>query len=136
MRQKQLVLLYLLFFLLAATTVGMIVFEGPLQGIIRASGTTPSAQKSLILANKILAKPSDKIELNVFIRNEQGEAIPDKVVTPNTNAGSLSPPTATTDQSGKASFVLVSDGAKEATIRASTEGVAVANSITVYFTQQ
>lgn len=136
MRQRQLILLYILFFLLAASTVAIMMFERPVQRIIRASSTDPSNQKSLILADKILARPSDKVQITVFVRNEQGEGLPNKSVQVSADKGLFTSTTAITDDSGKATFTLGSNGAEKSVVRASTEGVDVSNSITVYFTQQ
>ncbi|PJE63391.1 hypothetical protein COU89_03605 [Candidatus Roizmanbacteria bacterium CG10_big_fil_rev_8_21_14_0_10_45_7] len=136
MRQRQLVLLYILFFLLAASTIGIMMFEQPVQRIIRASSTDPSREKSLILADKILARPSDKVQITVFIRNDQGEALPNKSVQVRVDNGLLTSTTAITDDSGKAIFTLGSNGAEKSVVTASTEGIDVSNTITVYFTQQ
>ena len=112
------------------------MFEQPVQRIIRASSTDPSREKSLILADKILARPSDKVQITVFIRNDQGEALPNKSVQVRVDNGLLTSTTAITDDSGKAIFTLGSNGAEKSVVTASTEGIDVSNTITVYFTQQ
>ncbi len=136
MRQRQLVLLYILFFLLAASTIGIMMFEQPVQRIIRASSTDPSREKSLILSDKILARPTDKVQITVFIRNDQGEGLPNKTVLVRADKGLFTSTTGITDNAGKATFTLGSEGAEKSIVSASTEGIDVSNTITVYFTQQ
>ena len=134
MQRSKLGILYVLFFLLAAGTLAFIFFEQPIRTATRATNSTISPQKSLILSDKFMAKPqTESAIITVFARNSQGESLSNKSVIVTTSQGTITPTEGSTDATGKAVFTLSSGAPVTAEVKASINGVDVVNTVTVYF---
>lgn len=120
---KKLSALLVLFVLIFSLFIIFIVFRTPIATFTRAKEELiPSSESSLIFAWPLSAKAgSDKVNVNVFVRNANNLPLPNKVVTLQTSLGALDSNSQTTDKSGKASFGLTSQEAGVAEITATVD---------------
>jgi len=90
--------------------ITFVVFKEPIATFTKAKEESiPSSESSLIFAWPLSAKVgSDKVNINVFVRNANNLPLANKVVTIKTNFGSFDADSKITDKSGKASFILTS----------------------------
>jgi len=107
---KKLSALLVLFVLIFALFIIFLVFREPIATFTRAKEELiPSSESSLIFAWPLTTKAgSDKVNINVFVRNANNLPLANKNVTLQTNLGSLDIKNKSTDKSGKASFELTS----------------------------
>lgn len=108
---KKLSALLVLFVLIFALFIIFLVFREPIATFTRASEElVPSSDSSLIFAWPLTAKAdgTEKININVFVRNAKNLPLASKTVTLQTNLGSLETNVQTTDKSGKSTFSLTS----------------------------
>ncbi len=134
---KKLSSLLLLFVLAFGLFVGLVVFNQPIKTFTRArEELIPSSESSLIFAWPLTAKANgtDKVNINVFIRNVNNLPLTNKLVTMQTNLGTLDSPTATTDKSGKATFNLTSSSTGIAQVNANVDNqVQIKQTVTIKF---
>jgi hypothetical protein len=132
---KKLSGLIFVFFLAASLFVSVIVFREPLSRFTRAKEEfIPSKEKSLIFAwplNSSIGKP---VTINVFLRNENGLPLVNKNITLSTTLGQITPQQASTDKSGKATFILTSSSPGIAEVSATAENTYILNQkVTIKF---
>lgn len=107
---KKLSTLLIFFVLIFSLFITFLVFREPIATFTRAKEELiPSSETSLIFAWPLTAKAgSDKININIFVRNANDLPLSNKLVTLETNLGSIERNNQTTDKSGKANFILTS----------------------------
>lgn len=107
---KKLSALLILFVLIFSLFIIFLVFRKPIATFTRAKEELiPSSESSIIFAWPLTAKAgSDKININVFVRNANNLPLFNKVVTLKTNLGFIETINQTTDKLGKANFTLTS----------------------------
>jgi hypothetical protein len=132
---KKLSGLIFVFLLSASLFVSYVVFNQPLSRLIRAKEEfIPSKEKSLIFAwplNSSIGKP---VTINVFLRNENGLPLVNKNITLSTTLGQITPQQASTDKSGKATFILTSSSPGIAEVSANAENTYILNQkVTIKF---
>jgi len=132
---KKLSGLIFVFFLAASLFVSVVVFKEPLSRLTRAKEEfIPSKEKSLIFAwplNSSIGKP---VTISVFLRNENGLPLVNKNVTLSTTLGQITPKQASTDKSGKATFILTSSSKGIAEVSATAENTYILNQkVTIKF---
>lgn len=126
-------LLITLFFLIAGTFFSMMFFNKNLSIFTRASESqTVSAESSVILAWPINVPSGESSDITVFIRNEKGVGIANKVVTLNVSSGTYSPTEVTTNKSGKAEFKLTAP-AGQVSFTAQTDNITVGQPLELTF---
>ncbi len=134
---KKLGSLLAIFVLVFGLFVGLVVFNQPIRTFTRAKEELiPSSESSLIFAWPLTAKANgtDKVEINVFVRNTNNLPLTNKQVTLQTNLGNLDTATNTTDKSGKATFSLTSSSGGIAQVTATVDNqVQVKQNITIKF---
>lgn len=116
-----------LFFLAFFVFVSFVVFDRPLSRFTRAKeDTQPSGNSSLLFAWPLTAKADGKQEvvIDVFVRSESNKPVPSREVAITSTLGTVRSTSATSDKTGKASFVLISSDAGIAEV-----GAVVDNSI-------
>jgi hypothetical protein len=109
---KKLLFLIFLFFFVFVSFSFTALRQGPFTSFIRAKEeTTPSAEKSLIIAWPITINitSNQQSKITVFIRNNRELPIANKSVKLVTTLGNFSPSEAITDKTGKAEFILESN---------------------------
>ncbi len=134
---KKLSALLVLFVLIFALFIIFIVFKEPIATFTRAKEElVPSSESSLIFAWPLTAKAdgSEKIDINVFVRNASNLPLPNKMVTLQSNLGSLETSSQTTDKSGKANFSLTSTNPGVANITATIDNqIQLKQTVTIKF---
>ncbi|MBI5127107.1 Ig-like domain-containing protein [Candidatus Roizmanbacteria bacterium] len=134
---KKLKSLLTIFVLVFGLFVGLVVFNQPIKTFTRAKEELiPSSDSSLIFAWPLTAKANgtDKVEINVFVRNANNLPLTNKQVTLQTDLGNLDTSTNTTDKSGKASFNLTSSSNGIAQVTAMVDNqIQVKQTITIKF---
>ncbi len=109
---KKLTGLILIFLLCFTLFTSIIVFNKPLSRLTRAKEEfIPSANTSLIFAWPLSAEADGKslVSVNVFVRNANNTALPNKKVSLTSNLGKISEVQPITDKTGKATFNLTSN---------------------------
>lgn len=108
---KKLSSLLILFLVLFSAFIVYTIFNTPITNLARAKEEfIPSSDASLIFAWPLTAKAnSDRVNINVFIRNADNLPLANKTVTLETSLGVLESNNIATDKSGKANFILTSD---------------------------
>jgi len=109
---RKLLALISLFFISFAFFAGLTIFQKPLNTLISAKEDfTPSPIRSRILAwplSSLKANGISESEINVFVVSESDKPIPNKIVRLTTSLGSIKEQSSTTDNTGKATFHLIS----------------------------
>jgi len=121
---KKLMGLVSLFFLTFFVFISVVVFSKPLSLFTRASEKSePSSAKSLIFAWPLSSgvASSEKVKVDVFVRSETGNPIPNRQIEAKTTLGTISPTTISSDKIGKASFFLTSQTAGTAQVSATVD---------------
>lgn len=134
---KKLVSLMILFVLAFGLFMGFVVFNQPIRTFTRAAEElVPSSESSLIFAWPLTANAdgSEKVDINVFVRNAKNLPLTNKRVNLETNLGTISVVTDTTDKSGKASFSLTSSTPGVGEIKATIDNqVQIKQTVTIKF---
>jgi hypothetical protein len=74
------------------------------------------------------------VTINVFLRNENGLPLVNKNITLSTTLGQITPQQASTDKSGKATFILTSSSPGIAEVSATAENTYILNQkVTIKF---
>lgn len=133
MKATKLGFLYVLFFLLAASTVAFIAFEKPIRTATRATNTSVSGTKSVVLADMLAVPQKQKATISVFARNEQGLPLADKTVTVVATQGTLVPTSGVSDANGLVKFTLEGTPGERSTVKATVDQTDVSNSVIIYF---
>ncbi|KKQ23136.1 MAG: Intimin-like protein [Candidatus Roizmanbacteria bacterium GW2011_GWC2_37_13] len=127
----------ILFVLAFGLFMGFVVFNQPIRTFTRAAEElVPSSESSLIFAWPLTANAdgSEKVDINVFVRNAKNLPLTNKRVNLETNLGTISVVTDTTDKSGKASFSLTSSTPGVGEIKATIDNqVQIKQTVTIKF---
>ncbi|MGB9883553.1 MAG: Ig-like domain-containing protein [Microgenomates group bacterium] len=134
---KKITGLLILFVLIFSLFISYIVFNKQIATFTRASEEqVASSQSSLIFAWPLIAKADgkSKVTINVFVRNAKNVPLANKLVTLNTDLGSVEINNITTDKTGKATFYLISNQTGLAQITALVDNkIQLDQTITVKF---
>lgn len=133
---KKLSALLIFFVLIFSLFITFLVFREPIATFTRAKEELiPSSETSLIFAWPLTAKAgSDKININIFVRNANNLPLSNKLVTLQTNLGSIEKNNQTTDKSGKVNFILTSQNPGIAEITAIVDNqIQLKQTVTVKF---
>jgi hypothetical protein len=134
---KKLASLLTLFVLAFGLFIGLVVFNQPIKTFTRASEElVPSSESSLIFAWPLNAKANgtDKVQINVFVRNSKNLPLNNKRVAFETSLGLINSISDLTDKSGKATFELTSNQPGIAEIKALIDNqVQVKQTVTIKF---
>lgn len=126
--------------------MGFLIADRPVSQFLRAQNQTVSPSKSFFTAipQASSTEGSEKaetkeIKVDVFIRDENGNVIPNKTVKISTDLPQItySPAdTQTTDDLGKASFILKSPspGTANITVSETTSGTTLSQKLSIQFT--
>lgn len=137
MEDKKLTALLSLFVIVFILFISFIIFNQPIRTFTRASEELiPSSESSLIFAWPLNAKAdgSQKVEINVFIRNSKNLPLVNKKVNLESNLGDTSNVNEVTDKSGKATFSLVSTSPGIAEVKAFVDNqVQIKQTVTIKF---
>lgn len=127
--------------------MGTFIVERPISQFLRAQNAVVSETKSFFTAipqvgvtESTSADPKD-IKVDVYIRDENGNSMPQKTVTLTTDLPSVSiTPSSnqTTDELGKASFILksTSPGTANISVEETTSGTILSQKLSVEFTSE
>ena len=132
---KTLLGLMMIFFIAFTIFITFVVFNKQFTSAARASNQTISSEKSLMFAWPLDLKADGKETtlLTIFIRDEDGKAIPDKTVRIQSSIGTVREPASVTDKGGKALFHITSDAAGVAEIQALVDNTPIRRKISVKF---
>lgn len=156
MKDKKFIILSSIFFLLFIFSIGSLLIGNPLSNYIKAATVTVSASKSIITAlpqacsvsnNAPFPCAEKKIKVDVYVRSEGGDLIPNRTVQLSTQNGiadkiTISPSgNQITNTFGKAEFILSSDTigktdliAKDITDPDSAKHIQIAQPLSIEFT--
>ena len=132
---KTLLGLMMIFFVAFTVFITFVVFNKQFTSAARASNQIISSEKSLMFAWPLDLKADGKETtlLTIFIRDEDGKAIPDKTVRIQSSIGTVREPASVTDKGGKALFHITSDAAGVAEIQALVDNTPIRRKISVKF---
>lgn len=134
---KKLSSLLFLFVIAFVFFVTLVIFNQPIKTFTRASEELiPSSESSLLFAWPLNAKAdgSQKVEINVFVRNSKNLPLVNKKVNLESNLGNTTIVSDTTDKSGKATFSLVSSSPGIAEVKAFVDNqVQIKQTVTIKF---
>ncbi len=125
---KRFTALITVFFLAFAVFIFTVVFQDPVNQLIRASGNNnASADKSLVFAWPLTQKADgvSVVKVDVFVRSSDNQPVAAKPVAIQSTLGTVIAVASTSDKSGKATFNLTSTSPGIATLT-----VTIDNSIT------
>ncbi len=108
---KTLGALLVVFFLSFSIFVTVVFFNKPLAKFTRAKEDyLPSSANSLVFAYPLAVKADGKTQstINVFVRSDKGMPVKEQRVTVTATLGTIQEVVATTDDQGKATFLLAS----------------------------
>ncbi|MBI3619716.1 Ig-like domain-containing protein [Candidatus Roizmanbacteria bacterium] len=124
-KMLSLVAIFILTFTLFTT---LLVFKGPIARFTRASEEyNVSADNSILLGCPLILKADGLANCTIysFITSKKGTPLANKNVRLSTSLGLLTPPSAVTDNTGKAQFNLTSTTPGVAIVKATVEDVTV-----------
>lgn len=145
MKDKKLVVLATIFFLLFIVGVAVVALQKPTTQVLRAKNSNPSALKSFIIAFPQIATAGDensseknaKVKVSVFIRDESGDVLPARSVLLSTSPPVTIKPaeSVVTDNLGNAQFFISSSvpGIVKLTATETSSNTIVSNNPTVEF---
>ncbi len=112
MKDKKFLALSSLFFLLFLAAMGIATLNQPIGNLLRARNIIPSPNKSFVMVFPQIAKAGDgKIKISVYIRDVNGESLPNRKVkvSSGTSGVSFAPSDIqTTNKIGMAQFFMTS----------------------------
>lgn len=134
---KKLLALMTLFVLAFIIFLSFILFNDQIVGATQASNKQVSATNSLLFAwpLEVQADSESISEITVFVRTDEGQAVPDRIVQLSTNVGTISEDSVVTDTSGKAVFTLSSAVPGIAQVQAVVEGIQLQRTVSIQFSQ-
>ena len=100
-----------------------------------APATKVSLSNSYLLGSKILCRADglDKCVVNVFLSDSDSRPVTGKAMSLSAEGAEVLPAVSKTDQSGKASFTLVSNIEGQVTVGALVDGVPMTKTVVVTF---
>ncbi len=118
--------------------MGTLMLQNPISNLIQATTSTPSENKSFLTAIPQVGTIHQTIKVTVYIRNDDGDLLPQKSVKLSTDLPgvTVSPQdTQVTDENGKAEFTLTSSspGTAQLTAIETSSGITVKNTVSVEF---
>lgn len=129
--------LFVVFILAFGLFIGLVVFNQPIRTFTRASEElVPSSESSLIFAWPLTAKANgtDKVDINVFVRNAKNLPLNNKKVNLETNLGTIRAISDTTDKSGKTTFILMSPSTGVAEVKATIDSqISIKQTVSIKF---
>jgi len=138
MNDKKFLALSSVFFLMFIFGMGTLILQDPLSTFIQANTATVSGDKSFLTAIPQVGATTETIKVNVYIRDENGDLLPQKTVKLTTDlpAITIAPQdTQITDDNGKVEFTLTSatPGTAHLTAVETSSGTSVQNTVSVEF---
>jgi hypothetical protein len=132
---KTLLGLMMIFFIAFTIFITFVVFNKQFTSAARASNQTISSEKSLMFAWPLDVKADGKTvsEITIFVRDDDGKAVPDKNVRVQTTVGDLQETGAVTDKGGKVLFHVSSATPGVAEIQAVVDNTPIRRKISVKF---
>ncbi|MFA9288501.1 MAG: Ig-like domain-containing protein [Weeksellaceae bacterium] len=133
---KKLTGFFILFLLAFIGFISYMFLNEPIGRLTRASESTePSSTESLIFAwpLQLAADGAAETEVTVFVRNTEGEGVPEQTVTLSTTVGTVVESQLVTDTEGKALFHISSAQPGVAAITASVNNQPLNRTVTVQF---
>lgn len=126
-----------LFILAFIVFITFILFNDQIVGATQASNKQVSSTNSLIFAwpLEVSADGVTSSEITVFVRTDEGQAVPDKIVQLSTNVGTINEQSMITDNSGKALFTIQSATPGIAQIQAVADGIQLQRTVSIQFNQ-
>ncbi|OGG20683.1 hypothetical protein A3D03_00035 [Candidatus Gottesmanbacteria bacterium RIFCSPHIGHO2_02_FULL_40_13] len=149
MKDKAFISLVGVFFFLFVAAIGIIVINNPTSNILRAKNSAPSPQKSFVIvypqvsgiaSDANSSKTPIKIKVSVYLRDVNGNIVPNRPVKISTNPSStiISPSdTASTNEIGMAEFSVSSMVPGEFALNATDieSNMSISNIPTLEFTE-
>lgn len=141
MKDKAFISLVGAFFILFVVAIGVIVMNNPTSNVLRAKSSTPSPLKSFVIVYPQVGIAGDtKIKVSVYLRDVNGNVMPDRSVkvTTNPTSATISPAdTAFTNNIGMAEFSVSSSVAGKVALNVTdvANNMSIPNIPTLEFTQ-
>ncbi|MCX7996904.1 MAG: Ig-like domain-containing protein [Patescibacteria group bacterium] len=132
---KTLLGISMLFFLAFVVFMTFMVFNDQLTTAARASNQSFSPQRSLVFGwpLNLKADGKERAEITVFIRDNEGDAVPNRIVSAQTTLGTLDKDTVQADANGKAVFTLTSTTPGLAELEAFVDNTPITTRISIQF---
>jgi len=132
---KKLLGLIGVFLLVFGVFMSMLFFNSPRGGTrIRAAGSTASCENTYLFAQFLVTQVGSSVQLNVFVRDADSEAVGKVVVTCSASLGTLTPSQQTSQNNGSTTFSLTSTTQGVSNVTCSIACGQISNSVSVQFT--
>ena len=148
MKDKAFISLVGAFFILFVAAIGVIVMNNPTSNVLRAKNSVPSPLKSFVIVYPQIgiagdtnnSKTPTKIKVSVYLRDVNGNVMPDRSVkvTTNPSSATISPgDTAFTNNIGMAEFSISSTVTGKVALNVTdvANNMSISNIPTLEFTQ-